>query len=279
MNNQRKHSILVVGETRSDLETLTLETPGTDFIAVPSGLYPRILTGIKVGKSFKKAPHNHLILPDKLEGYLLALWGRFRYNKSYDLWIEEQQKLPAPLSILRKMAIKYSKQIITRSKQLRYTMQQKGQEIRVIYPWIVEQSYQKRAVTAPYKLYCNDQASVAELCHNQDWNHCDLLKDADIVVLNLTTTPLNDALPEMVFEAVATRLPVVLLHPKPKKLQKRFGGISTVFPTFTPNLTLELLNDLVVKNIPFSIPKRYRFRYNLSIFKKILKSELPADLK
>ena len=205
---------------------------------------------------------DHLIIDDSFSGEILALFFKVIKNKSYDLWLDEFRHYPIYQRVLHHIAMNSSKNIFTRSKQIRFYLNQLYKKPTfVIYPWVEEINYKKREIK--YNIYIR---SNKEIILPQKWNRVKKIEDADISILEFEKNILKVSMPKIIFQSISLRIPTIIVYDNIKLVNKLFKAVHNIYPT--REINFHELEILMYKNYSFKVPKKYRFNYNLANLKK-----------
>ncbi len=221
---------------------------------------------LKIKKIFKLLNEvDRLIVDDSFFGELLAiLFKIINSKKSFDIWIDEFKEYPFYQKELHNITMKLSKNIFTRSKQIRFYINQIYKKpVFVIYPWVKEVNYKKREPKYNIFLKLNREIKLPN-----NWNRVDNINDADISLLEFEKKTLKISMPKIIFKSISLRIPTVIINENSKLINKLFKSIPTVYTS--KNINFYDLEYLMFKNYSFKVPKRYRFNYNLANFKKLI---------
>ncbi len=205
------------------------------------------------------------ISDDSLEGEILSLIFKI-LNKETILWINEYKKYPIHQKLTHVLSKNFSDEIITRSKQIKFLLNKNNKKnIHVVFPWIEEITYKKRKIEN--KIYINSKKNI-KIPNN--WTRVYSVKEADISLLEYNKNILKISMPKLIFKSAKLRIPTVIVNDNVKLVNKLFRAVKNIHAVRYKDIDFNYLEYLANKNYSFKIPKRYRFKYNLSVFKKII---------
>jgi hypothetical protein len=214
-----------------------------------------------------KKKNTYIISENSTKGEIYVLLSKIlNKNIEYSIWIDEIKNHFLNQKLLEMISFYYSKSLITRTKQMKFMLSKNSnKKIFVIYPWIKEKEHEKKEFS--YNIFTNFDLKLID-----NWRITDSLKEADISILKLENKTLLYKLPKIIINSIEERLPTVIIYSKPKTVNKIFKYVKNIHVVSSEEeLDFYNLEYLSHQSYKFKIPKKLRFKYNLSNFKKILK--------
>jgi len=211
--------------------------------------------------------NKYIVTENSIKGELFALSSKILNKKTeYSIWIDEIKELSFKENILELISVYYSKSLITRTKQMRFQLSKSYKKrVFVIYPWLKEKFYQKKEFS--YNIYTNTKLKMPK-----SWKTTNSLENADVSIIKLENKLLLFKLPLIIIKSIEERIPTVIIYHKPRTVNKIFKYVKNIYVVKAESdLDFNDLEYFAHQSYKFKIPKKLRFKYNLSNFKKILK--------
>ncbi len=253
-----KDNLTICLKKSQDLEALANAIDNTQILDLSIN-YAQLIKKILNGNKEK------IITEDSLKGEIYSILSKIFHDSEYFIWFDEAKKKKILKQIVEYIFVYYSKAIFTRSRQMKLTLNNLyKKKVFVIYPWIKEFKHQKK--TFENRVFTNVDVNLP-----QNWTKVEDLSKADISILEFKRGLFNHSLPKIIFKSIEYRLPTIIIYPKPKTVNKIFKYINhvKVFPSVS-ELDFNYLEYFAQQNLKFKVPKKLRFKYNLSNFKKFI---------
>jgi len=206
---------------------------------------------------------NIIITENSLKGLYTALIFKLIRKNDYFVWFESCKEENDTL--IKTVPLYFSKAFITRTKQIRATINKKYQKRTfVIFPWIEEKKHSPEKFS--YKIYSNFNIELPS-----KWQYSSL-ETSNVAVLKFKDNLLNYELPEIILKSIEQRIPTIIIYHKPKTVNKIFKYVKNIYPLKDiKNLNFYDLEYYANQSYKFKIPKKLRFKYNLAKLKGYLK--------
>jgi len=223
-------------------------------------------------ESKKKTKAKYIVADNSIKGELSAIFLKaFEKDSEFSIWFEELGSRCFMKKIVERQAVYFSKSLITRSKQMKHSLNLKyRKKVFVIYPWVKENLYdskQARAKKTKFRVFTN-----YTLTPLKNWSLASKLSESDISIFKLENKLLNFKFPKLIINSIENRIPTIIIYHKPKTVNKIFKYVKNIHVVASESdLDFYYLEYLANQNFKFKIPKKLRFKYNLSNFKKFLK--------
>ncbi len=264
-----KKKTIIISNNNSDIEFLSKHSKDVELIKIKNSLFENIKIFLELLK--RKSEIAHLIIDDNINSQITALLFKLLSNCKYDIWIEKTGPKNILNDFVNQLAIRNSKSIITRSRQLKHYLQNYKKFTHVISKWsFVNNKFEKPQLEKPYTIFCYPSMKNFNLKLTENWVLTKYIEDSDVILLNFEDDLLKYELPTIIFKAIQTKKPIVIKYNSTKVINKMFRSVKNIFTT-KEDVDLMFIEKLLLKNISFKMPKRYKFKYNLSLFKKIIK--------
>jgi len=264
----KKRSFIFLFSDNQDL--LEISEKISDSIVIDLNLnYIKLIKKLLENK--KKSKIKYIVADNSIKGELSAIFLKaFEKNSNYSIWFEDLTKTCLVKKIVELPAVYFSKSLITRSNQMKHSLNLKyKKKVFVVFPWVKENSYNpdlSNHKKTSFKVFTN-----YTLRNLKNWTKVNEISKSDLSILKLENKLLNFKFPKIIIESIENRTPTIIIYHKPKTVNKIFKYVKNIH-VFASESDLDFyhLEYLANQNFKFKIPKKLRFKYNLSNFKKFM---------